>query len=65
MLQEEEDSDIYADLQELQDQRDDLANRIMELELHGDLSAAQRIRLDLKRTEESIIQRNHERQHRK
>lgn len=65
MLQEEFDSDIYADIQELQDQREDLTNKILELELQGNVTQAQRIRQDLKRTEESIIQRNHERQHRK
>jgi len=64
-MKEEEDSDIYADLQELKDQREDLVTRILEHELQGELSMAQRIRQDLKRTEESIIQRNHERQHRK
>lgn len=64
-LEQEEDSDLYADLQELKDQREELVNRIMEHELHGDVSIAQRMRQDLKQTEECIIQRNHERQHRK
>ncbi|KAL4234227.1 phospholipase C [Mactra antiquata] len=62
---EEEDSEIYSDLQDLRDCQDDLTSRIHELELRGDVSSAQQYRSRLHETEQRIMQKNRERQHRK
>ena len=63
--QEEEDSEIYSDLEALRDCKDDLCTRIQELELTGDVTSANQYRSRLQETEERIIQKNRERQHRK
>ncbi|XP_053401760.1 1-phosphatidylinositol 4,5-bisphosphate phosphodiesterase gamma-1-like isoform X4 [Mercenaria mercenaria] len=62
---EEEDSEIYSDLEDLRDCKDDLTTRIQELELRGDVTSANQYRSRLQETEKRIIQKNRERQHRK
>ena len=64
-LQEEEDSEIYSCLQDLQDKREDLTSKIADLELHGDARTAQQYRQELMETEDSIVRKSRERQHRK
>ncbi|XP_052817570.1 1-phosphatidylinositol 4,5-bisphosphate phosphodiesterase gamma-1-like isoform X4 [Mya arenaria] len=63
--QEEEDSEIYSCLQDLQDKKDDLTTKLQELELQGDMRSAQQCRQKLQETEDTIITKSRERQHRK
>ena len=64
-LQEEEDSDLYSCLQDLRDRKDDLSQRVAELELRGDDAEVQQFRHQIQETEERIIQKNEERRQRK
>ena len=63
--QEEEDGDLYSCLQDLRDTKDDLSQRLADLEMSGDNAGAQRFRHQLQETEERIIQKNEERRQRK
>ncbi|WAR11902.1 PLCG1-like protein [Mya arenaria] len=64
-ISEEEDSEIYSCLQDLQDKKDDLTTKLQELELQGDMRSAQQCRQKLQETEDTIITKSRERQHRK
>ena len=63
--QEEEDGDLYSCLQDLRDTKDDLSQRVAELELCGDNAGAQQFMHQMQETEERIIQKNEERRQRK
>lgn len=64
-MQESEDSDIYASIQELRDQSETLTQQIEQMEQTGDREHAIIIKRQLEATHERLLAKNRERDQRK
>lgn len=64
-FQESEDSEIYASIQQLRDESEDLAHQLEEMEMGGAVEDASHVRQRLQATEERLLQKNEERKNRK
>ncbi|XP_064611128.1 1-phosphatidylinositol 4,5-bisphosphate phosphodiesterase gamma-1-like isoform X2 [Liolophura sinensis] len=62
---ESEDSEIYASIQQLRDESEDLAHQLEEMEMGGDVEDASHVRQRLQATEERLLQKNEERKNKK
>ena len=61
LVVQEEEEDIYTDIQQLRDQSDELRSKMEDKEESGDVLAAARLRTQLDATERALMEKSQER----